>query len=32
MRKEGLDLELQRHVEARDAGQPVGDPYLPAAR
>ena len=32
MRKEGLDLELQRHVEARDAGRPVGDPYLPAAR
>ena len=27
MRKEGLDLELQRHVEAREAGQPVGDPY-----
>jgi hypothetical protein len=28
MRKEGLDLELERHVEARDAGQPTGDPYL----
>jgi membrane-anchored glycerophosphoryl diester phosphodiesterase (GDPDase) len=28
MRKEGLDLELQRHVETRDAGQPVGDPYV----
>ncbi|MDR5699840.1 hypothetical protein [Agromyces aerolatus] len=27
MRKEGLDLELQRHVEAREAGRPVGDPY-----
>lgn len=27
MRKEGLDLELQRYVEARDAGSPVGDPY-----
>lgn len=27
MRKEGLDLELQRHVELRDAGRPVGDPY-----
>lgn len=27
MRKEGLDLELQRHVEARDAGAAVGDPY-----
>lgn len=30
MRKEGLDLELARHVEQRDAGFPVGDPYLPA--
>lgn len=30
MRTEGLDLELERHVEARDAGRPVGDPYLPA--
>ncbi|UOE44531.1 hypothetical protein [Agromyces larvae] len=29
MRKEGLDLELERHVELRDAGHPVGDPYLP---
>ncbi|MFD4422744.1 hypothetical protein ACFWN7_14755 [Agromyces sp. NPDC058484] len=27
MRKEGLDLELQRHVELRDAGRPVGDPF-----
>lgn len=27
MRKEGLDLELQRHVEWREAGHPVGDPY-----
>lgn len=27
MRKEGLDLELERHVELRDAGQPVTDPY-----
>ncbi len=27
MRREGLDLELQRFVEQRDAGQPVGDPY-----
>ena len=27
MRKEGLDLELERYVELRDAGQPVGDPY-----
>jgi hypothetical protein len=31
MRTEGLDLELERHVEARDAGLPVGDPYLPHA-
>ena len=30
MRTEGLDLELERHVEARDAGRPVTDPYLPA--
>ncbi|MRG60596.1 hypothetical protein GE115_12065 [Agromyces sp. CFH 90414] len=29
MRKEGLDLDLQRHVELRDAGRPVGDPYAP---
>jgi hypothetical protein len=29
MRTEGLDLELERHVEARDAGLPVTDPYLP---
>jgi hypothetical protein len=27
MRKEGLDLELERHVEARDAGRPTADPY-----
>ncbi|MEI5584932.1 MULTISPECIES: hypothetical protein [unclassified Agromyces] len=27
MRTEGLDLELERHVEARDAGHAVGDPY-----
>ena len=27
MRKEGLDLELERHVELRDAGHPVDDPY-----
>lgn len=33
MRTEGLDLELQRHVELRDAGQPVGDPWrAPADR
>ena len=31
MRKEGLDLELQRYVELRDVGPPVGDPYLPPA-
>ncbi|MFK4729823.1 hypothetical protein ROT00_09070 [Agromyces mediolanus] len=31
MRKEGLDLLLQRHVELRDAGQPVGDPFAPSA-
>lgn len=32
MRKEGLDLELERFVERRDAGQPVDDPYrVPAA-
>lgn len=33
MRKEGLDLELERHVEARDAGVAVTDPYeaVPAA-
>ncbi|WP_353827352.1 hypothetical protein [Agromyces sp. SYSU T0242] len=29
MRSEGLDLELQRHVEERDAGRPVGDPFAP---
>jgi membrane-anchored glycerophosphoryl diester phosphodiesterase (GDPDase) len=27
MRREGLDLELQRFVELREAGHPVGDPY-----
>lgn len=27
MRREGLDLELARHVEDRDAGRPTGDPY-----
>ncbi|WP_235508270.1 hypothetical protein [Agromyces sp. Soil535] len=27
MRREGLDLELQRYVELREGGQPVGDPY-----
>jgi len=27
MRKEGLDLELQRFVERREAGQPSDDPY-----
>jgi hypothetical protein len=27
MRKEGLDLELERHVALRDAGHPVDDPY-----
>lgn len=31
MRKEGLDLELERHVEARGAGLPVEDPYRPPA-
>jgi hypothetical protein len=29
MRKEGLDLELSRYVEARQAGAQVPDPYLP---
>jgi hypothetical protein len=29
MRSEGLDLELQRHVERRDAGLEVGDPWAP---
>ncbi|GAA2040554.1 hypothetical protein GCM10009819_27630 [Agromyces tropicus] len=29
MRSEGLDLELERHVEAREAGLPVTDPYEP---
>jgi membrane-anchored glycerophosphoryl diester phosphodiesterase (GDPDase) len=28
MRTEGLDLELERHVEARDAGLAVSDPYV----
>ncbi len=33
MRSEGLDLELQRWVEDRAAGQPVPEnPYLPADR
>jgi hypothetical protein len=35
MRKEGLDLELQRFVEAASSGQsapPLPDPYLPVAR
>ena len=31
MRREGLDLELVRFVEARQAGSPVPDPYLPRA-
>lgn len=32
MRKEALDLELVRHIEQRDAGHPVSDPYhAPAA-
>lgn len=32
MRKEGLDLELQRFVEGREAGEPSDDPYrAPAA-
>ena len=31
MRTEGLDLELSRYVEARQAGTPVPDPYLPRA-
>jgi membrane-anchored glycerophosphoryl diester phosphodiesterase (GDPDase) len=29
MRKEGLDLELLRFVEAREAGVDVADPFLP---
>ena len=29
MRQEGLDLELARTVELRDAGHPVGDPFAP---
>jgi membrane-anchored glycerophosphoryl diester phosphodiesterase (GDPDase) len=29
MRKEGLDLDLQRTVEAREAGIATGDPYAP---
>jgi hypothetical protein len=32
MRKEGLDLELERHVELRDAGRPVDDPYRASDR
>jgi len=31
MRAEGLDLELARYVEARQAGAPVPDPYAPRA-
>ena len=31
MRKEGLDLELSRFVEARQTGAEVADPYLPHA-
>ena len=27
MRKEGLDLELERYVELGDAGRAVDDPY-----
>ncbi|WP_395243710.1 hypothetical protein ACGGZK_16510 [Agromyces sp. MMS24-K17] len=30
MRKEGLDLDLERHVEQCARGVAVGDPYLPA--
>ncbi|WP_353815407.1 glycerophosphoryl diester phosphodiesterase membrane domain-containing protein [Agromyces sp. SYSU T00266] len=30
MRSEGLDLELERHVEEREAGRPVTDPFVPA--
>ncbi|GAA1055678.1 hypothetical protein GCM10017608_23320 [Agromyces luteolus] len=29
MRSEGLDLELERHVEEREAGRPVSDPFAP---
>ena len=29
MRREGLDLELLHAVEAREAGYPMADPYLP---
>ena len=32
MRKEGLDLELTRFVEARQTGQDAADPYLAPAR
>jgi hypothetical protein len=32
MRKEGLDLELVRFVEARQTGQELPDPYLPPAQ
>ncbi|ANF32909.1 hypothetical protein A0130_15680 [Leifsonia xyli] len=31
MRKEGLDLDLVRFVEARQTGQELPDPYLPPA-
>ncbi|WP_164863497.1 glycerophosphoryl diester phosphodiesterase membrane domain-containing protein [Agromyces sp. LHK192] len=31
MRKEGLDLDLQRYVELRDAGHEVPDPYAEPA-
>ncbi|MGR0320209.1 hypothetical protein [Agromyces sp. ZXT2-3] len=29
MRSEGLDLELERHVEARESGLPPADPFAP---
>ena len=32
IRTEGLDLELARVVEARQAGRDVADPYLPGAQ
>ena len=32
IRKEGLDLELIRFVEARQSGSPLPDPFLPAAK
>lgn len=31
MRTEALDLELVRHIEQRDAGIPVTDPYAAPA-